>query len=83
MNEINALIWPSPGGIGVMDTALWNQTVEVATTQIPELQGVEIPEGSYNSSFAEAAVAALDETGLDTVGDGFEKATVELVEGGE
>jgi NitT/TauT family transport system substrate-binding protein len=83
MNEINALIWPSPAGIGVMDKALWDQTVEVATTQIPELAGVEIPEGSYNSSFAEAAVAALDQAGLDTVGDGFEKATVELVAGGE
>ena len=33
MNEINALIWPSPGGIGVMDQALWDQTVEVAVGQ--------------------------------------------------
>ncbi len=33
MNEINALIWPSPAGIGVMDEALWAQTVEVAVGQ--------------------------------------------------
>ena len=39
--------------------------------------------GGVDSSFAQAAVAALNEAGLDTVGDGFEKGTVELVEGGE
>ena len=60
MNEIDALIWPSPGGIGVMDRALWDRTVEVATSQIPELAGADIPEGWYTTEFAEAAVAALD-----------------------
>ena len=33
LNEINKLIWPSPGGIGMMDQALWDQTVEVATSK--------------------------------------------------
>ena len=32
MNEINALIWPSPNGIGLMDKALYDQTVKIATT---------------------------------------------------
>ena len=38
MNEINPLIWPSPNGIGMMDKALWDQTVAVATEAkiIPE-----------------------------------------------
>lgn len=83
MNEINGLIWPSPGGIGVMDPDLWNQTIEVATTQIPELQGVDIPDGSYTSEYAEAAVAALNDEGLDTVGSGWTRMEVELNEGGE
>ena len=83
MNEINGLIWPSPGGIGVMDAGLWDQTIEVATTQIPELQGVDIPEGSYTSEYAEAAVAALNEEGLDTVGSGWTRMEVQLNEGGE
>ena len=83
MNEINALIWPSSGGIGVMDKALWDQTVEVATSQIPELSGVSIPDGSFDTSFAEAAVDALNADGLDTVGSGFTKATIEVTEGGE
>ena len=30
MNEINALIWPSPLGVGVLDPVVWNQTVRVA-----------------------------------------------------
>jgi len=83
MNEINGLIWPSPGGIGVMDADLWAQTIEVATTQIPELQGVEIPDGSYDATHAEAAVAALNDEGLDTVGSGWTRLDVELNEGGE
>jgi len=83
MNEINALIWPSPGGIGVMDQGLWDQTVSVATSQVPELQGVDIPASSFDASFAQAAVADLEADGLDTTGDGFTKATIELTPGGE
>ena len=30
MNEINPLIWPSPGGIGITDQALWDQTISIA-----------------------------------------------------
>jgi NitT/TauT family transport system substrate-binding protein len=83
LNEVNALIWPSPAGIGVMDPDAWAQTVEVATTQIPELEGAEVTDDVYDSSFAEAAVAALEEEGLDVYGEGFEKSEVELLEGGE
>ena len=32
MNEINALIWPSPKGIGLLDKALYDQTISIATT---------------------------------------------------
>ncbi len=83
LNEVNALIWPSPAGIGVMDPDAWAQTVDVATTQIPELEGAEISDDVYDSSFAEAAVAALEEEGLDVYGEDFTKADVELVEGGD
>ena len=83
LNEVNALIWPSPDGIGVMDPDAWAQTVDVATTQIPELEGQEIGDDVYDSSFAEAAVAALEEEGLDVTGEDFERTEVELTEGGE
>src|SRR4051795_2751554 len=32
MNEINALIWPSPNGIGLLDKSLYDQTIKIATT---------------------------------------------------
>jgi NitT/TauT family transport system substrate-binding protein len=82
LNEINALIWPATNGIGVMNQELWDQTVEVATSQIPELQGVEISAEAFRTDLAEAAVAALEAEGLDVTGEGFEKIEVELTEGG-
>ena len=81
MNEINALIWPSPGGIGVMDEALWAQTVEVAVSQgvISADPGSE----AYRSDLAAAAVADLEAEGLDVTGESWEKTEVTLNEGGE
>ena len=81
MNEINGLIWPSPLGIGVMDAALWQQTVDVATSQ-GVIQGAP-PAGSYRSDFAQNAVDGLEDEGLDTVGNGWRRVTVELNPGGE
>ncbi|HKZ20530.1 MAG TPA: ABC transporter substrate-binding protein [Acidimicrobiia bacterium] len=81
MNEINALIWPSPGGIGVMDEALWAQTVEVAVSQgvISADPGSE----AYRSDLSAAAVADLEAEGLDVTGESWEKTEVTLNEGGE
>jgi NitT/TauT family transport system substrate-binding protein len=83
MNEVNKLIWPSDTSIGVMDPEQWAQTVEIASSQIPELEGQEIPDTSYTTEFSEAAVAALEEDGVDVTGDGWEPVEVELREGGE
>ena len=30
MNEINKLIWPAPDGVGMIDQAAWDRTVEIA-----------------------------------------------------
>jgi NitT/TauT family transport system substrate-binding protein len=76
MNEINALIWPSPLGIGVMNPDLWEQTVEVAVGQA--VIGADPGEDAYRSDLAEAAVAELEGEGLDVTGDSFQKATVTL-----
>ena len=78
LNEINKLIWPSPAGIGVMDQALWDQTVQVS------VDGGVIPEapsdGAYRTDLAEAALELVDG---DTMGDSYTPIEVELVEGGE
>ena len=86
MNEVNKLIWPSPAGIGVVDPAMWGQTVTVALGT-KNLEGTTIitaepAEGAYTNQFAEAADAALQAEGLDTTGDGFAPIDVQLNEGG-
>ena len=81
LNEILGLIFPATNGIGVMNTELWDQTVAVATEQIPELQGVEVSEDAYRTDLAEAAIAMLGDA--DVNGDGYERRDVVLVEGGE
>ena len=81
LNEINKLIWPSPGGAGIMDQALWDQTVEVATAE--SIIRAAPGEGAYRTDIAEEAVAALEADGVDVTGESFEATTVELAEGGE
>jgi NitT/TauT family transport system substrate-binding protein len=81
LNEINKLIWPSPAGIGVMDAALWDQTVEVATSQgvIDAAPAAD----TYRTDLAAAALADLEDEGLDTTGAGYTPIEVTLLEGGE
>lgn len=81
LNEILGLVFPASNGIGVMNTALWDQTVDVATSEIPELEGKEISSDSYRTDLAEAAVANLSD--MDTDGDGYSRRDIELREGGE
>jgi NitT/TauT family transport system substrate-binding protein len=83
LNEILALIFPASDGIGVMNKALWDQTVDVATSQIPELEGVTIDDNAYRTDLAEAAVAALAEELLDVEGPFYTKREIELRPGGE
>ena len=81
MNEISALIWPSPLGAGIMDADLWAQTVDVATSE--GILASEPDEGAYRTDIAEAAVANLRDAGIDVVGNDWERIPVVLLEGGE
>ena len=83
LNEILGLIFPNDNGIGVMNQDLWDQTVEVATSQIPELEGVDISDDAFRTDIAEAAVASLRDEGLDVEGDSYERREIVLEEGGE
>ena len=84
MNEINKLIWPSPDGIGVIDQAAWDQTVDVAlntknaegSTVITEEPDAE----AYTNEYVEKALAELPD--LDTKGDSFKAIEVALEPGG-
>jgi NitT/TauT family transport system substrate-binding protein len=77
MNEINALIWPSPDGVGMLDADLWAQTVDTALEA--DIIAAEPPDEAFRTDLAEQALDGLD----DATGDDFEKAVVEVTEGGE
>ena len=77
MNEVNALIWPSPDGIGVLDQEAFAQTVETATAG--EILTEEPAEGSFRTDLAEAALEGLE----DATGDDWEKPVVEVTPAGE
>src|SRR4051794_19027630 len=79
MNEINALIWPSPNGIGLLDKSLYDQTIKIATTYKVLKQAP-----SADATRTDLAQKALDALGssVDTKGTSFKKSTVELKEGG-
>lgn len=78
MNEINALIWPSPDGVGILDPDLWQQTVDISLEF--DILTEEPTDGAFRTDLAEAALAGIDG---DTTGDDFEKAEVEVTPGGE
>ncbi len=79
MNEINALIWPSPLGIGVLDPALWDQTIEVATSE--GILSAPPDEGAFRTDIVDEALANIGDS-LDVFGNDFERGTVEIQEGG-
>ena len=87
MNEVNKLIWPSPAGVGMIDQAAWDRTVEIATkTQNLEEATVltAAPAAdAFTNTYAEAADKALEAEGLNVTGDAFKPVDVTLNEGGQ
>jgi NitT/TauT family transport system substrate-binding protein len=79
MNEINALIWPSPAGIGILDKTLYDQTVNIATTY--KVLKAAPSADATRTDLAQKALDALG-TSVDTKGASFAKQTVTLKEGG-
>lgn len=86
MNEINKLIWPSPDGIGIIDEAAWQQTVDGALAAVNEtgahLITEEPPASAWSNEYIQQALDELAEEGIDVTGEGFEPIEVELQEGG-
>ena len=85
-NEVNKLVWPSTRGVGVVDPAAWDRTVELATATHNETGATIIttppPSTAYTTEYVEQALAELAEEGVDTSGTDFEPIEVELAEGG-
>ena len=78
LNEISRLIWPSPKGIGIMDQAAFDRTVQIS---IDSKVLKAAPSGTaFRNDLAEKALAQI--TG-DTKGESWQPATVTLTEGGK
>jgi NitT/TauT family transport system substrate-binding protein len=78
MNEVNALVWPSPLGVGVLDPVFYGQTVRVSKNA--GIIKADPSPDAYDASIAKEALESL--TDMDTKGEGFQKATVEVTPGG-
>ena len=78
MNEINALVWPAPNGIGIMDPAQWQQTVDVSLDA--GIIKAAPPAEAYRTDLATAALAGITE---DSKGADFQKGVVEVTAGGD
>jgi NitT/TauT family transport system substrate-binding protein len=81
LNEINNLIWPSPQGVGTMDSELWDQTVEIAVSE--GILAEEPTDGAFVTDIATLAQANLAARGIDIQGMDWTAKTIELQEGGE
>jgi NitT/TauT family transport system substrate-binding protein len=77
MNEVNGLVWPSPNGIGIMDPALWQQTVDVSLGA--KIITTAPPAEAYRTDLATKALEGITD---DTKGTDFVKGVVEVTEGG-
>jgi NitT/TauT family transport system substrate-binding protein len=86
MNEVNKLIWPAAGGVGVIDTAAWDRTAEIASGT-KNLDGKTVltktpdPE-SWTNDIVNEAIKQLTADGIDVSGASFAPIDVTLTEGG-
>jgi NitT/TauT family transport system substrate-binding protein len=76
MNEINALTWPAPKGIGVMDKAAYDRTAKIAQ-EFKVIKKAPSPD-AYRTDLAQDAVDELSAEGEDVNGSGYKKVTVKV-----
>ncbi len=86
VNEMNKLIWPAPNGVGVIDEAAWNRTVDLAMNT-KNLEGATVltqkPEGlAYTNDYVNKALEELRAEGIDVTGENYQPITVTLKKGG-
>jgi len=86
MNEVNKLVWPSPMGAGMIDSAAWDRTVTLAQGT-KNLEGSTVltkapTDGAYTNDIVTAAYAILDALKVDYKGASFTAETVTPTEGG-
>jgi NitT/TauT family transport system substrate-binding protein len=86
MNEINKLIWPAENGVGFIDEAAWDRTVEIAMNT-PNLDGATViteppTDGAWTNDIVTEAIGNLEGLDVDIDGNDFQPIDVTLEEGG-
>jgi NitT/TauT family transport system substrate-binding protein len=81
MNETNALIWPAPLGIGIMDPKSFDITTDIAVNY--KIIKKPATDAAYRTDLAEAAVEDLRDDGVDVEGLNWKKPKVKVTPGGE
>jgi NitT/TauT family transport system substrate-binding protein len=81
MNEINALIWPAPDGIGVMDKKAYDQTAKIAQ-DFGVIKNAPSKD-AYRSDIAQDAVDELSAAGQDVNGSDYTKPPVKVTPKGQ
>jgi NitT/TauT family transport system substrate-binding protein len=81
MNEINALVWPSPKGVGIMDPKSFARTARISK----QFGVIKKPATSaaYRTDLARAALATLKAQHVDVYGRHWHKAKVKVTPGGK
>jgi NitT/TauT family transport system substrate-binding protein len=81
MNEINALIWPAPKGIGIMDPVAYKRSAKIVATygKLKKVPGHE----AYRTDIAQAAIKGLKAAGSDVYGRKWHKLTIHVTPGGK
>jgi NitT/TauT family transport system substrate-binding protein len=81
MNEINALIWPTKLGIGMMNPTDYKRTAQIAKryAHLSKLPGHE----AYRTDLAKAADAMLKRQHIDIFGKHYKKSKVAITPGGK
>ncbi|GAA2576493.1 ABC transporter substrate-binding protein [Dactylosporangium fulvum] len=81
LNEVNRLVWPSPKGVGLMDQAAWDQTIEIAVNA-----GVlkkKPDSAAFRTDLSERAQKELKDAGMDVLGSSYKPESVTITEGGK
>lgn len=86
MNEVNKLIWPAANGVGYIDQAAWDRTVQISL-ETKNLEGSTVltaqPDAeAFTNDIVTEAHAMLEAMGIDIKGEGFTPIEVTLEEGG-
>jgi NitT/TauT family transport system substrate-binding protein len=81
MNEINALVWPAPDGIGVMNKAAYDRTAKIAQ-QFGVISKAPSAD-AYTTAYAQDAVDEISAAGTDVNGSDYTKPAVKVTPKGQ